>query len=184
MHFANILLWLRPTHQQWVISAACRPHGHPWNPTCHHRLCPRHCWSTPPLVPPALYHLPPASTHHHHIRLKKASNIYTGSEWHKHQNSFKNMPTSHAFSLALFKYTCSDPAMLLLSCACLCNNSKWCLPSFFSPLYTMLLLQCFLLNITACGINKWGVLLREKHPFNFIKKRGWAYIRGWHMWRN
>ena len=30
-------------------------------------------------------------------------------------------------------YTCSDSAKPLLSCTCLCNNSKWYLPSFISP---------------------------------------------------
>ena len=40
------------------------------------------------------------------------------------------MPISHTVSLALILYTCSDSAVPLLSCACLCNNSKWCLPSF------------------------------------------------------
>ena len=56
--------------------------------------------------------------------------------------SLQNMPTSHTVSLALFIYACCDSAILLLSCACLCNNSKWCLPSFVSPSsYTVL--QCF-----------------------------------------
>ena len=33
--------------------------------------------------------------------------------------------------------------------ACLCNNSKWCLPSIVSPSSCTMLLQCFLLSITA-----------------------------------
>ena len=58
--------------------------------------------------------------------------------------SLQNMPTSRAVSLALFMYACCDSAMPLLSCACLCNNSKWCLPSFVSPSsYTVL--QCYLI---------------------------------------
>ena len=38
--------------------------------------------------------------------------------------SLENTPTSHAVSLALVMYSCSDSAMPLLSCTCLCNNSK------------------------------------------------------------
>ena len=47
---------------------------------------------------------------------------------------------------------------LFLSCTCLCNNNKWCLPSFVSPSpCTVLLLQYFLLNKTACiYINRWS----------------------------
>ena len=45
-------------------------------------------------------------------------------------------------------YACSDSAMLLLSCACLCNNSKWDLPLLVSPSScSVLLLQCFLLKV-------------------------------------
>ena len=52
--------------------------------------------------------------------------------------SHENMPTSHAVSLALVICACSDSAMPLLSCTCLCNNSSGaCLPWW-----------CFLLNIT------------------------------------
>ena len=50
-----------------------------------------------------------------------------------------------------------DSAMPLLSCAWLRNNSKWCPPSFVSPSFcTVLLLQCFLLNITACTVAQIG----------------------------
>ena len=71
--------------------------------------------------------------------------------------SLENMPTSHAVSVALVIYTCSDSAMPLLSCAYLCNNSKLCLPSFVSPSScTVLLLGCFLLNITACTAAQLG----------------------------
>ena len=57
--------------------------------------------------------------------------------------SLGNMPTSHAVSLALGMYSCSDSAMPPLSCACLCSNSKWCLPSFVNPSpCTVLLLPC------------------------------------------
>ena len=44
--------------------------------------------------------------------------------------SLENTPTSHTVSLALVICACSDSAMLLLSCACLRNNSNGtCLPS-------------------------------------------------------
>ena len=57
------------------------------------------------------------------------------------------VPTSHAVSLALFMYACSDSAMLF-PCACLC---KWCLSSFVSPSScSVLLLWCFLVDVTAC----------------------------------
>ena len=38
--------------------------------------------------------------------------------------SLENTPTSHAVSLALVIYACSDSAMLLLSRACLCNKRE------------------------------------------------------------
>ena len=64
--------------------------------------------------------------------------------------SSKNMHTWHAVSLNLCMYACSDSAMLFLSCAWWCSNSKWCLPSIVSASsYTVLLLWSFLLNITA-----------------------------------
>ena len=54
----------------------------------------------------------------------------------------------------------------LLSCACLYNNSKWYLSSFVSPSScTVLLLWCFLLNITTCTvvcINRWGCAFERK----------------------
>ena len=76
-------------------------------------------------------------------------------------------------SLALVICACSDSAMPLLSCACLCTNSKWCLPSFVSPSYcTVLLLHCFLLNITACLQHNWvGVLSREEHPLQQLHSK-------------
>ena len=61
--------------------------------------------------------------------------------------SFKNRPTSHAVSLALFRYACSGSAMLLWSCACLRNNRKWCLASLVSPFFcTVLILWYFLIE--------------------------------------
>ena len=48
---------------------------------------------------------------------------------HIFESSFENTPNSHAFSPA----ACTDSAMLLLACVCLCNNTKWCLPSFLVP---------------------------------------------------
>ena len=63
--------------------------------------------------------------------------------------SLENTPTSHAVSPALFMY--SDSTMLILSCAWLYNNSKWCLPSIVSPSScTLLLLWCFLLHNRMC----------------------------------
>ena len=54
-----------------------------------------------------------------------------------------NMPTSHVVSLVMYA-CCGDSAMPLLSCASLCNNRKWCLPSLVSPSScTVLLLWCF-----------------------------------------
>ena len=80
----------------------------------------------------------------------------------------------NCYSLALFMYTCSDPAMSLsLSCTCLC---KWCLPSFVSPSScTVLLLRRFLHNRMYCSIlNRWANLATT-----LFKNRGWAYFWGW-----
>ena len=63
--------------------------------------------------------------------------------------SLENTPTSHTVSLTLVICACSDSAMPLLSRA-LWNNSNQCLPSFVSPSSCIvLLLRCFLFNITA-----------------------------------
>ena len=72
--------------------------------------------------------------------------------------------------------TCSDFAMPLLSCACLCNNSKSCLPSFVSSFpCTALLLLCFLLNITACTVAKMGGRTFErKAPIATILLKKWG----------
>ena len=75
------------THQHWVIPAVCRPLVHPWNPTNHHTLYPRYCWSTPPPVPPALCHLPPAS-HQYRCRLDK-----------KHKSVHHQQPSGHNSSI-------------------------------------------------------------------------------------
>ena len=106
--------------------------------------------------------------------------------------SLENMPTSHAVSLALLMYPCSDFAMPLLLCTCLCNNSS-CLVSP-SPLQ-VLLLRCFFLNIRNNmhgGINMYIYVPIPRLPHmyiqvvvlsreviicnNFIQKRGWAYF--------
>ena len=53
------------------------------------------------------------------------------------------------------------------------------LPLFVSPFsYTVLLFQCFLLNI-YCGINRWAYF-QQKSTFcnNFAQKGGWPYIQG------
>ena len=64
--------------------------------------------------------------------------------------------------LVIVMYACSDSAMPLLSRTCLCNNSKWCLPSFVSPSsYIVLLLQ-----------HKWVGVLKNTLCNHFIKKRG------------
>ena len=56
------------------------------------------------------------------------------------------------YNLALVICTGSDSVMPPLSCASL-HNSKLCLPSFVSTTsYMVLLLWCFLLNITACTV--------------------------------
>ena len=88
--------------------------------------------------------------------------------------SLENTPTSHAVSLALVICTCSDSAMPLLSCACLCNNSNGAyLPScsFFSA---SCLTQQHVLR------HKWvGVLSREKHPLQqlHLKRRVGIFSR-------
>ena len=90
--------------------------------------------------------------------------------------SQENIPILHTVSLALFMCACSDFAMPLLSCTCLCNNSKLCLPSFVSPSSaTVLLLRCFLLNITACTV--MGILLEEKHPLQELHSNRLQYSR-------
>ena len=58
------------------------------------------------------------------------------------------------------------------------NNSKWCLPSFVSTSpCTMLLPRCLLLNLTACGINRWACF-QEKSTVcnNFIQKWGMGLL--------
>ena len=65
---ATIYGWMFKTHHHWVIPAVCRPLLHLCCPRSHHTLYPRYCWSTPPLVPPVLCDLPPAS-HHQCCRL-------------------------------------------------------------------------------------------------------------------
>ena len=57
--------------------------------------------------------------------------------------SLENTPASPAVSLALVMYACSDSAMVVLSQACSCNNSKLCLPSFVSLSFcTVITGQC------------------------------------------
>ena len=55
-------------------------------------------------------------------------------------DSLENTPTSNSVSLALVMYTCSEFAMPLLSCVCLYNNNKLCLPSFVSSYSNKVLL--------------------------------------------
>ena len=94
--------------------------------------------------------------------------------------SLENMPMqSHTVSPALVICTCSDFAMPLLSCACLRNNSKSCLPSFVSSFpCTALLLLCFLLNITACTVARMGgCTFERKAPFaTILLKKGGGRI--------
>ena len=62
----------------------------------------------------------------------------------------ENTPILHAASLALFMCTCSNSAMLF----CHVLEMQMCLPSFVSPSSCMvLLLWCFLLNMTAMCYN-------------------------------
>ena len=67
----------------------------------------------------------------------------------------------------------------VLSCACLSNNSKWCLPSCWSLL---LLLRYFLLNITPCiAAQIGGRIFRRKSPFattSFKKGGGCIFESG------
>ena len=86
----------------------------------------------------------------------------------------KIRPPHTLVTLALFMYTCCDSSMPLLSCICLCNSSKWCLPSFVSPSScTVLLLQCFLLSSMYCAINGWAYFQVKSTLWNnFLQKRG------------
>ena len=67
----------------------------------------------------------------------------------------------------------------VLSCACLSNNSKWCLPSCWSLL---LLLRYFLLNITPCiAAQIGGRIFGRKSPFattSFKKGGGCIFESG------
>ena len=77
--------------------------------------------------------------------------------------------------LALFVYTFGDFAMPLLSCAWLCNNSKWWLHLVTNPSScTVQLFWCFLLkkNSMYYCINRWKHF-QEKSTLcnNFIQKR-------------
>ena len=85
---------------------------------------------------------------------------------------FHNMPISHTVSLALFAYVYSDPATPLLSCTCLCNKTKWCLPSFVRdpPLAQCLLLWCFLLNMPICIVRGEGGVAGEMRHVGEQKK--------------
>ena len=78
LHFSGITNVYLYTYHQLAIPAACRRLLHPWSPTGYHTLCPRSYWSTPPLVPLALRHLPPAS-HQYRCRLDKKTQINTSS---------------------------------------------------------------------------------------------------------
>ena len=88
---------------------------------------------------------------------------------------FCDICTPHTRQVQLVQpYLCRHAVILqCLFChrACLCNNSKWCLPSFVSPSsYTVLLLWCFLLNI-----NRWAYF-PEKSKTSF-KKGGGLFSR-------
>ena len=66
--------------------------------------------------------------------------------------------------------------MSFLSCACLHNNSKWCLPSLLvSPLakWCFFHASCLHNSMYYC-INRWHTFKREKSTLcnNFIQKRG------------
>ena len=94
--------------------------------------------------------------------------------------SLKKTPTPHIVSLVLFVWH----AMPFLSCPGLCSNSKWCLPSFVSPSsHTMLLPQCFLLNITVCTTPHIGVRTFERKATTSFKKGGWALLYVSRYWQ-
>ena len=103
-----------------------------------------------------LFGMPSLATSLYHnlskIRLFMVMNLSSFSKGGGHiiKSCDIGMHTWHAVSLDLCMYACSDSAMLFLSCAWWCSNSKWCLPSIVSASsYTVLLLWSFLLNITA-----------------------------------
>ena len=59
----------------------------------------------------------------------------------------------YSYSFAQIDYSMhevSDSAMPLLLCTCLCNNSKWCWPSFVSPS------SCTVHYCMYYNINEWA----------------------------
>ena len=84
---------------------------------------------------------------------------------------FENVPTSHAVSLALFMYACSDSAIPLLSCACLwlpyaITANGVCLHLFVPPLA-----QCCFFG---------GCIFERKAPFSFKNVVG-LFLRFWYI---
>ena len=81
-----------------------------------------------------------------------------------------------------FMFTCSDPTMLLMSCACLGNNNKWCCLHLFVPP----LAQCCFFGASCLtqpsmyyGINRWAYFRERKAaPFATTSfRKGWrAYF--------
>ena len=70
---------------------------------------------------------------------------------------------------------------------CIFESCDISLPSFVSPSSaSLVLLWCFLLNITACtAAQLGGRTLERRAPFatTSFKKGGWAYFQGWAYFR-
>ena len=82
----------------------------------------------------------------------------------------------HTHLVSPYRYMHAAILQCLSSCICLCNNGKWCLPSFVRPSScSALLFWCFLLNVTPYT-TVWigGPTSREK-----LTKKGWSYFQGW-----
>ena len=112
------------------------------------------------------------ASHQHHCKLGLTICRYS-FWWHWGEHIFgscnialENMPTS--------RMPCSDseiPCTYLLiqyasflSCTCLYNDSKWCLPSIVSPSScTALLLWCFLLGILQRETWKSTLCIKFSH---------------------
>ena len=94
----------------------------------------------------------------------------------------ENMPTSHVVSLTLFVYACIDSAMLILLCACLCSNRKWCTPLLVPSLFLLhsaasLVLLAYHDSMYYC-INRWAYFQKKSTLFNnFIQKGSGLILR-------
>ena len=67
-HMQKINLRVKQSaYKHWAIPAACRPHVQHFRPKSHRTLCPRCCWSTPPLVPLSESFHSQVEVHRHHM---------------------------------------------------------------------------------------------------------------------